>query len=197
MDIEMFNIFWVKSNRYWYVGYVLSQAKGILICSICFESSPRDIEGGIAVFVTVYIKPVSAFPQNTEEDDDHCAGLKPEKSETFLLFSCFSFNAFLIQSPCSPAWWTWVVTWSSWSRQTTRESSSTEARPTRQTWRWFQNSSWQFADKLGAHTFILILYFHNDLVEIDPHRLPTRFWRSTGSLCITRLTRKWSTTYTM
>ena len=44
--------------------------------------------------------------------------------------------------------------------------------------------------KLGAQTFILILYFHNDLVEIDPHRLPTRFWRSMGSLCITRLTRK-------
>ena len=159
-------------NGYWNVQYILSQVqqilicwicfessqREILICSICFESSPRDIEGGIAVFVTVYIKPVSAFPQNTEEDDDHCAGLKPEKSETFLLFSCFSFNAFLIQSPCSPAWWTWVVTWSSWSRQTTSESSSTEARPTRQTWRWFQNSSWQCCEA-GSPDFYTYLIF--------------------------------------
>ena len=170
-------MFWVKPKGYWYARYVLSQVQGIsrvgLRCLSLFTSNPCPL-----------------FPRTLKK-------LNPEKSETFPLFSCFSYNAFLIQSPCSPAWWTWVVTWSSWSRQTTRESSSTEARPTRQTWRCFQNSSWQFADKLGAHTFILILYFHNDLVEIDPHRLPTRFWRSMGSLCITRLTRKWSTTYTM
>ena len=44
IDIDMFDIFWLKSNRYRYVGYVLSQVQGISICWISFDSSPTAID---------------------------------------------------------------------------------------------------------------------------------------------------------
>ena len=176
-------MFWVKPKGYWYARYVLSQVQGIsrvgLRCLSLFTSNPCPL-----------------FPRTLKKMTITVLAWSLRKVKHFPFFLVSLIMLFWFNLPAvrhgGPGWLRDHL------GRDKRQTSQALRKPGRQG-RPGGDFKTQVDNvvKLGAQTFILILYFHNDLVEIDPHRLPTRFWRSTGSLCITRLTRKWSTTYTM